>query len=33
MGSRGLSSVTELLIGIVSDQVLRHAPCPVTIVR
>jgi len=33
MGSRGLSLMKELLIGSVSDHVLRHAPCPVTIVR
>jgi universal stress protein A len=33
MGSRGLSPMKELLIGSVSETVLRHAPCPVTVVR
>jgi nucleotide-binding universal stress UspA family protein len=33
MGSRGLSAVQEVLLGSVSDYVLRHAHCPVTIVR
>ncbi len=33
MGSRGRSEIREFLIGSVSAHVLRHAPCPVTIVR
>lgn len=33
MGSRGLSPVRELLLGSVSEKVLRHAHCAVTIVR
>ncbi len=33
MGSRGMSAVAELLMGSVSEYVVRHASCPVTIVR
>ncbi len=33
MGSRGLSSLQELLLGSVSEKVLRRAHCAVTIVR
>ena len=33
MGSRGLSPIGELLLGSVSERVLRRAPCPVTVVR
>lgn len=33
MGSRGLSRVEGLVLGSVSERVLRGAPCPVTIVR
>lgn len=33
MGSRGQSQMRELLLGSVSDRVVRHAPCPVTVVR
>lgn len=33
MGSRGLSRVRGLLLGSVSDKVVHHASCPVTIVR
>lgn len=33
MGTRGLSPVKELLLGSVSETVIRTAPCPVTVVR
>ncbi|MGI9285470.1 MAG: universal stress protein [Pseudomonadales bacterium] len=33
MGSRGMSPVRELLLGSVSDKTIRHASCPVTIIR
>ena len=33
MGSRGLGGLTRALIGSVSDSVIRHAPCPVLVVR
>lgn len=33
MGTRGLSHMKELILGSVSDKVLRHAPCAVTVVR
>ena len=33
MGSRGLSPVRELLLGSVSEKVIRHADCAVTVVR
>jgi len=33
MGSRGLSSWRELMLGGVSNAVLHHARCPVTIVH
>jgi nucleotide-binding universal stress UspA family protein len=33
IGSRGRSAVRELVLGSVSDQVARHASCPVTLVR
>ena len=33
MGGRGLSPIKEIMLGSVSESVLRAAPCPVTIVR
>ena len=33
MGSRGLGGVRRALLGSVSDSVIRHAPCPVLVVR
>ena len=33
MGTRGLGGITKALIGSVSDSVIRHAPCPVLVVR
>jgi nucleotide-binding universal stress UspA family protein len=33
MGSRGRGRIRRALMGSVSDSVVRHAPCPVTIVR
>lgn len=33
LGSRGLGGVRRALLGSVSDSVVRHAHCPVTIVR
>jgi nucleotide-binding universal stress UspA family protein len=33
MGSRGLGGVRRALLGSVSDSVVRHAPCPVLVVR
>jgi nucleotide-binding universal stress UspA family protein len=33
MGSRGHGRLTRALMGSVSDTVVRHAHCPVTIVR
>ena len=33
MGSRGLGRIRRLLMGSVSDSVVRHAHCPVLIVR
>jgi hypothetical protein len=33
MGSRGLGSVRRVLMGSVSDSLVRHAHCPVVIVR
>ncbi|MBO3832885.1 MAG: universal stress protein [Candidatus Brockarchaeota archaeon] len=33
MGARGLSRVREILLGSVSDGVVRHASCPVLVVK
>ena len=33
LGSRGLGAVARMLIGSVSDSVVRHAHCPVLVVR
>jgi nucleotide-binding universal stress UspA family protein len=33
LGSRGLGAVARMLIGSVSDSVVRHAHCPVFVVR
>ena len=33
MGSRGLNHLQEILLGSVSEKVVRRAPCPVTVVR
>jgi nucleotide-binding universal stress UspA family protein len=33
MGSRGRGRIRRALMGSVSDSVVRHAHCPVTIVR
>lgn len=33
IGSHGHSGITRLLMGSVADYVMRHAPCPVLVVR
>ena len=33
MGSRGLSTIAELVLGSTSHKVVSHAPCPVLVVR
>jgi hypothetical protein len=33
MGTHGRTGITHLLIGSVAERVIRHAPCPVLVVR
>ncbi|MEM3789229.1 MAG: universal stress protein, partial [Candidatus Bathyarchaeia archaeon] len=33
MGARGISRIKELILGSVSDGVIRHAPCPVLVTK
>jgi nucleotide-binding universal stress UspA family protein len=33
LGARGLSDLQSLLLGSISHEVIRHAPCPVLVVR
>lgn len=33
MGSHGRTGLTRVLVGSVAEAVLRHAPCPVTVVK
>jgi len=33
MGARGISKLKEILVGSVSDDVIRNASCPVLIVK
>ena len=33
MGARGISKIREILLGSVSDGVIRNAPCPVLVVK
>jgi nucleotide-binding universal stress UspA family protein len=33
MGSRGLGTISRMLIGSISDSVVRHAHCPVLVMR
>ncbi|XP_010553266.1 PREDICTED: universal stress protein PHOS34-like [Tarenaya hassleriana] len=33
MGSRGLTTLQRIIMGSVSDFIMTHAPCPVTIVK
>ncbi|MCK4482049.1 universal stress protein, partial [Candidatus Bathyarchaeota archaeon] len=33
MGARGVSKIREILLGSVSDGVIRNAPCPVLVTK
>ncbi|MEM3566423.1 MAG: universal stress protein [Candidatus Bathyarchaeia archaeon] len=33
MGARGISKIKELILGSVSDGVIRHSPCPVLVTK
>jgi nucleotide-binding universal stress UspA family protein len=33
MGARGISRIREILLGSVSDGVIRNAPCPVLVTK
>ena len=33
MGARGISKIREMLLGSVSDGVIRNAPCPVLVTK
>ena len=33
MGARGISKIKEILMGSISEGVIRHAPCPVFVVK
>ena len=33
VGSHGRGAIERLLLGSVSDQIVRHAPCPVLVIR
>ena len=33
MGARGISKIKELILGSVSDGVIRNAPCPVLVTK
>jgi nucleotide-binding universal stress UspA family protein len=33
MGSRGLTRIKRVIMGSVSESIVRHAPCPVLVAR